>query len=76
MSKIMLYGALMIHLAVGIFAGLTVASIVGDTGGIILWILMFLCGVVLYLTVVGAIGLFLTYVIGIGEEDNEQYDER
>lgn len=74
MSKMMLYGALVIHLAVGMSFGVLTASLVGNVGGVLLWLLMFIAGVLLYLTLVGAVGLFLTYVIGIGEEDNNELD--
>jgi hypothetical protein len=71
MSKMMLTGALVIHAGVGIATGLLFASIVGNIGGALMWLLMFFCGVLLYLVLVGAIGLFLTHVIGFAEEEDE-----
>lgn len=71
MSKMMMYGALTIHFGVGLSFGLLCASLVGNIGGVLLWLLMFLSGVILYLVLVGALGLFLTYVIGIDEPEEE-----
>lgn len=74
MSKMMLTGALVIHLGVGIATGLLFASIVGNIGGALMWLLMFFCGVLLYLVLVGAIGLFLTSVLGLVDEEEDEYE--
>lgn len=71
MSKMMLTGALLIHTAVAICVGLAMSAWISSGGYAIFALMMFVVGVVLYFTLVGALGLFLVFVIGVREDDED-----
>jgi hypothetical protein len=76
MNDMMMTGVVIIHLALAMCLGVLLGSLTWGAGGVLLWLVMFIAGVLLYVTLVGAFAWLLTYVLGLinEEDDNEQLD--